>query len=298
MSVLAPEYHDVRARGGVADLSDRVVLRFTGADRVRYLNGQLTRNVTSLPPGAALPACVCSARGKLEADVWITARPDAILLDAPPELAETLAGRLGRYIIADDVEVADETGQGTLLHCFGWDPRPLEVTAISARRFGVDGWDVWTGDARTNPAADHSLAGRELLDLLCIERGVPQWGRELDGGTLPPEAGLDQTHIDYHKGCYIGQEVISRLRSVGHVNRTLRGFTAAQELAAGMELFTPAGPGAVGRITSAAWSIGLDQWAALGYLKRGTSPAGMLARLPAAGSASVDITDHPLPLLA
>ncbi len=102
---------------------------------------------------------------------------------------------------------------------------------------------------------------------------MPRWGAELTEETLPPEAGLDQTAIDYHKGCYIGQEVISRIKSVGHVNRHLAGFTAPAPLAPGMTLHPADDPGkTAGEITSAAWSFGLETWAALGYLKRGIRP--------------------------
>src|SRR5678816_363571 len=90
--------------------------------------------------------------------------------------------------------------------------------------------------------------------------------------TLPPEARLDQTHVDYNKGCYVGQEVISRLKSVGHVNRRLVGYLATQpdaSLAAGMQLFTPGrADKPLGQLTSVAWSFALERPAALGYLRR------------------------------
>ena len=79
------------------------------------------------------------------------------------------------------------------------------------------------------------MAGEDIAETLRIEAGVPRWGAELNEDTLPPEAGLDRAAIDYHKGCYIGQEVISRIKSVGHVNRSLTGFASAAPLAAGME---------------------------------------------------------------
>ena len=117
-----------------------------------------------------------------------------------------------------------------------------------------------------------------LLESLRIEAGIPRWGRELDENTLPPEAGLERTHIDYAKGCYIGQEVISRLKSIGHVNRRLVGFVAAENepLKPGLRLFAPDNDAAeIGTLTSAAWSFALEKPVALGYLKRG-SPMGEL----------------------
>src|SRR6202008_642685 len=110
------------------------------------------------------------------------------------------------------------------------------------------GWDLRLPREDFASAREQLFAGRVVIDAalaetLRIEAGIPRWGHELDENTLPPEAGLDLTHIDYHKGCYIGQEVISRLRSVGHVNRQLTGFIADEKeaLSVGMELFAQAG---------------------------------------------------------
>jgi len=131
-----------------------------------------------------------------------------------------------------------------------------------------------------------------------IEAGVPRWGAELSEDTLPPEAGLEEAAIDYHKGCYIGQEVISRIKSVGHVNRRLAGFTAAGPLAPGMTLHAPEEPARnAGEITSAAWSFGLECWAGLGYLKRGLAHgayAMLDARSPDGAAVSVQVRELPL----
>jgi folate-binding protein YgfZ len=137
-----------------------------------------------------------------------------------------------------------------------------------------------------------------LAESLRIESGTPRWGAELTEETLPPEAGLDLTAIDYHKGCYIGQEVISRIKSVGHVNRQLAGFTALNRLtplAPGMTLHPESDPAKpAGEITSAAWSFGLECWAALGYLKRGFAGTALLARAPDGSTVGVQIRDLPL----
>ena len=139
-----------------------------------------------------------------------------------------------------------------------------------------------------------------LLELIRIEHGVPRWSRELDETTLPPEAGLDRTHIDFHKGCYIGQEVISRLKSVGHVNRELRGFVSTDgvPLTAGARIFSAAEPARdLGRVTSAAFSFALDRPIALGYLRRDAAGGEFLAAAPEAPDAPVRIAVHPLPFI-
>ncbi len=275
------------SRGLVADVSDRVQLELTGADRVRYLNGQVTSNVTRLAPGQTQPACVTTAKGRLCAEVFITATADALLIDADASLRESLPARLERYIVADDVMLSEAASGTRLIHLIGGDSSAFaDFPLVAARRFGIDGWDL-----RIAPdELPHSLL--QLIDAhftpldepaqetLRIERGIPRWGSELDENTLPPEAGLDRTHVDFHKGCYIGQEVISRIKSVGHVNRELVGFVSqGAPLTSGMTIFSDTAPEkSAGTITSAAWSLALEKSIALGYLKRGTAMHGLTAR--------------------
>lgn len=308
MSATPDAYRQFQQRGGTIDLSARTKLRFTGADRVRYVNGQVTNNVTRLRPGDSLPACVTTAKGKLSADVFISAGQDALLVDADAELRESLHARLERYIIADDVTIEDVTDEYALFHLIGGDlpdTPPLPGTQLlRTRRFGEDGVDIFipAGEAealRTQLSASRALLDEALVETLRIERGIPRWGCELTEDTLPPEAGLDRTHIDYHKGCYIGQEVISRIRSVGHVNRQLTGFEAIdnQSLAPGMRLVSSADPERqLGVLTSAAWSFAMEKPVALGYLKRG-SPTDDLLALPAdADAPAVRVAVRQLPL--
>jgi folate-binding protein YgfZ len=303
----ASVYEEYRERGGFADLSARTKLLFTGDDRVRYLNGQVTANVTKVRPGESLRACVTTAKGKLDADVVITALGEGMIIDAAAELREALALRLERYIIADHVVVTDVTDDRCLYHVIGGtDPLPEIAGAYSSKinRFGIDGTDIWTerGDGERVHAALGSqrvLLPPELIESIRLENGVPAWGHELSADTLPPEAGLDRTHVDYHKGCYIGQEVVSRLKSVGHVNRQLHGFTPKAEtapLVAGMRIFASgAQDKQLGVLTSAGWSFALAKPIALGYLRRG-SPSDDLIALPAdADSPAVQVAARELP---
>ena len=300
-------YREWKSRGGMADLSDRLMLQLTGADRVRYLNGQVTSNVTRLSAGQTQPACVTTAKGRLCAEIVITAGTEALFVDADPALRETLPARLERYIIADDVTLTECPPETRLLHFLGGDNFPAEVpaeaTLHAADRFGAPGFDWWT-DAPTLAAVWPKLiANRVVLDeplreLLRIEAGIPGWGSELGEDTLPPEAGLDRTHIDYHKGCYVGQEVISRLKSVGHVNRQLTGFVSESgaPLAPGASLFLPGDDTrAVGQLTSAAYSFTLEKPIALGYLKRGSPTRDLIARPADSNSAEVIVTACALP---
>jgi folate-binding protein YgfZ len=299
---LRAAYREFQWRDGVADLSDRVKLTLTGADRVRYLNGQVTANVLTLKPGETQPACVTTAKGKLCAEIMITSREDALIVDADASLRESLPARLDRYIISDDVTLCELPADTRLLHILGAPPEILAGRPLQrARRFGRDGWDHWT-NAETLAAiwpaisAQRVVLDEALLDTLRLEAGVPRWGRELDENTLPSEAGLDRTHIDFHKGCYIGQEVISRLRSVGHVNRQLTGFTAEAPIPPGATIFSASVPEqSCGTITSAGWSFALERPIALGYLRRSVQGGDLFARSTDTGAEPVPITACALP---
>jgi folate-binding protein YgfZ len=303
MTITAADYVRWQQEGGFADLSARTKLALTGADRVRFLNGQVTVNVTKLPAAGAVPAAITTTKGKLCGEVFIAQGPDggSLLLDAEPELRVALAARLEKYIISEDVTLEDVTEKCRLLHFIRQEP-PAEwrARAREASRFGLRGWDVWLS---TEEAIPHRPMPAELLEVLRIEAGIPRWGAELGEDTLPPEAGLDRTHVDYHKGCYVGQETISRLRSVGHVNRELTGFLSVSgaPLAAGLGIFaTDAADDArpLGQITSAAYSFALAKQVALGYLRRGSPTAGLVARSAQPAAPALEVTACALPFVS
>ena len=260
------------------DLSDHVRLRFTGNDRVRYLNGQVTNDVRKISTTSALWACITNHKGKLEALVTIHDGGDgAIYLDGPPELREFLPGRLARYIIADDVVLEDVSESTVQAHFLEEKPvLPEGFRAVACSRLGVPGWDVW-GPAEKGDelfALEPALSP-ETEERMRIAHGIPGWATELARDILPPEAGLETWAVDYHKGCYIGQEVISRLKSVGRVNRQLQCFVleSGPELEAGWLIFPAESPESeppksCGEITSAIWHPELEKSVALGYVRR------------------------------
>ena len=298
-------------RSGVADLSDRVKLRLIGADRVRYLNGQITANVLQFKPGEARPACVTTAKGRLCADIFVHATADALFVDADAAVRETLPPRLARYIISDDATLAEVSEEMRLLHLTGAAIERADLFENAAfvsrtNRLGRPGLDVWIDSAAFAKIWDaltgaFAVLDEPLLESLRIEAGIPRWGRELDENTLPPEAGLERTHIDYAKGCYIGQEVISRLKSIGHVNRRLTGFVAGESepLKPGMRLFASGENAAeIGSLTSVGWSFALEKSVALGYLKRGSPMGELLAREAEDSGQGRSVFARELPLIS
>jgi folate-binding protein YgfZ len=271
------------------DLSARVKLRMTGADCVRFLNGQITNDVRKATATSAIQASILNAKGKLSAHIFISIDSEgAFLLDADPELREELPARLERYIIADDVQIDDVSDRFAILHFIGEQPPPAPRT-ISSDRFGTPGWDCWGDPVRAGELPRQGSDRFTFCDEICaetfrIERGIPRWGRELTPEIIPVEANLETTSIDYGKGCYIGQEVISRMKMSGQTNKRLCGLVSLSgaPLAAEMRLTGENAPDKeAGWITSATASARLGREIALGYVKRGFNETS--TRLLAAG---------------
>lgn len=255
----------------VVALGMPALFEFRGPDAVRFLNGQLTQDVRRVAGSAiSLSSCVTDAKGKLQYRVTLADRGDgALWVECPADQADGLEARLTRYLIADDVEVTDLTGSFRLWHVLG-DASGMSLAAIvrESNRLGEPGYDIWlpAGEEFNLPAGATPLAGNEL-EALRISNGVPLWGHELVTGMLPPEALLDGSDISYQKGCYIGQEVISRIKSAGKVNRRLTRFVFDADAAV---LVGPLENGA-GEITSVSPLASDKRRHALGFVKRGAT---------------------------
>lgn len=249
----------LRAEGGHFDVRTRADIVVTGTDRLRYLNGQLSNDLRRLTVSTAMPALVLTAKGRLCAEVFVWSEEDSLVVECDAQVADDLLARLERYAISDEVSFAPRIAVRRT-HVFG--PPASRCTGRSIRRLGGDGVDV-------EVAPDDILtATPDELECLRIERGVPLWGRELDNETFPQEAGLETHAVDFRKGCYVGQEVVSRLRSVGRVNRHLCGFvgTFAPQTPATLRV----GETMVGCLTSAC-SPSPGTSIAIGYLSTRTT---------------------------
>ncbi len=251
------------------------VIAFRGPDALRYLNGQVTQDVRLAAPGdRALPSCVTDAKGRLQFRVWIHRSSEGEWrVSSEHADPEALFARLARYLIADDAEAVDVTGEWRMVHVTGALPPGIEFQAVASDRFGLPGWDVWipatASDASLAPLFSIAEWPTEEAETQRVQAGIPAWGRELIEGMLPPEAGLDRTDISYAKGCYIGQEVISRVKSAGKVNRKLVRLAVADGtvLVPGEKLWDASGKEA-GEVTSVAPIVVDSRRLALGYLKR------------------------------
>jgi folate-binding protein YgfZ len=317
---------------GVLDLSWRGRLCLTGGDRQRFLNGQVSNNVAALKTGEGCYAALINAKGKMLADLNIYLLENEILLDFEPGLSAAVAERLDKYIIADDVQVVDvephyglisvqgprtdavletlEIGQALpgILRTFAtWkDAAGGDLYLMNQPRTGTAGYDLFAPVGAMEAllekliAAAQRVGGRacgfQALEMARIEAGIPRFGVDMDATNLPPEAGLDKTAISYTKGCYIGQEIIARLRTYGQVAKALRGLKLSDELGAlplrGDKLLKDGKE--VGYITSALQSPALGANIALGYVRReANKPGTELTLRTAEGESRARIVELP-----
>ena len=279
----------LRSTGGFFRIGPRARFVVSGSDALRYLNGQLTVDIARLEPESSRSALLLTAKGKICIPVFVVKHPDGFLLEAPPELRDELAARLERYIIADDVVVTDDSVENAGFHVFG---PPLQKSTIS--RVGLPGTDLPT------PPANVTELTPDEVELLRIAAGIPAWSRELDADTLVQEARMDHASVDFDKGCYVGQEVVSRLKSVGRVNRLLHGFLAEGNcpITHPLRLAPETQPdAAAGTLTSSAHDFELARTLALGYLHRNFETVNRFLAIDAAGQvvAKVEKCELPIP---
>ncbi|WP_038159163.1 glycine cleavage T C-terminal barrel domain-containing protein [Verrucomicrobium sp. BvORR106] len=238
-------FEEISQEGGFVDLSARAKWLLRGGDRVRYLNGQVTNNIKTASESRSVYACVTNVKGRVEGDVFVHSSlvegGQVLVVDAEPGLRETLGVRLDRYIIADDAELVDVSDEWQLWHAFGGKaaqfqeiPLPEGAHRTSAWRFGQDGVDLWWPVAADAPPS-LDTAGTPLtageLEVWRICAGVPAWPDELNTEVFPPEAGLQERAMDYAKGCYIGQEILSRIKTTGKMPQSLVRLQARENAA-------------------------------------------------------------------
>lgn len=285
----AERIQTLREFGGYFPLRNKSRVRLTGTDRTRYLNGQLTADIVKIGGETAKSALLLTAKGKLCAPVLVWKDHDALVIEVEESLREETLARLERYIISDDVVLEDLCPASQVFHVFGTGASP--AGSLKVNRLGVPGFDT-----ETEPT-DLLMAEPAEVELLRIASALPAWGAELDANTLPQEARLEISSVDFDKGCYVGQEVISRLRSVGRVNRLLHAFQGTLEptTATRLSLHLPGRPGEVaGTLTSWCHDFELAQTIALGYLNREFDDSGSFVAADAAGNALGKFKKRPI----
>jgi folate-binding protein YgfZ len=292
------EYAAVRRAVGLIDRGDLGAFAVTGRDRAAFLHALLSNDIASLAAGQGCRATLLDIHGKVQVTLVILAAEDKLLVLTPPAMAAPALEALDRYLFSEKVYFKDVTEDTVTLVLAG--PHAPEVVRRLAVNLpgdapwshagtAVDGMEVRlvragieTGEAeiwliagsgegpalwRTLVAAGARPVGLAAREALRIEAGSAVHGRDVDGGVLLPEIPFDDL-VSYTKGCYVGQEVVVRIRDRGHVNRHLRGLLVdgAEVPPAGAPVY--AGEAEIGRVTSAAWSYGLGRPVALAFVRR------------------------------
>lgn len=248
-------YRAALAAGGVVRRTDRAVLSVGGADRASWLQGLLTNDVESLKEGESRYAAYLTPQGRMITDMHVMAKGDRILLDVPAPLAQGLRDKLDGLIFSEDAAVTNESERMSV--------------------WTVVGPDSFTGIVAESLPAEYA-ALREIdldtFEVIRIERGVPRFLADMNEDTIPLEAGIEDRAISFTKGCYVGQEVIVRVttRGGGRVAKKLVRWVGdpAADIVPLPESRIVSFDRDIGRVTSSAFSPGLERVVGLGYVHR------------------------------
>jgi folate-binding protein YgfZ len=268
------EYTALREGAAVLDFSARGKIAFTGEDRVRWLHGMVSNDVKGLAPGSGCYCFILDAQGHIRADANVYMEPERLILDCAPERTEKLAALLDQFIIMDQVEMSMITAEMGTLAIEGPESAEMlekaDLTGLIQYPVPRGVW-LWGPPERLSEvrvqldAAGAATAGETAYEAMRIEAGLLRAGVDTDESTIANETGCARA-LHFNKGCYIGQEIVERVRSRGQVKRILTGFAADAEIVAGAKVEMNGAE--VGRITSASFSPGLSGWVALGYIRR------------------------------
>ena len=316
---VAAEFQTLLSACGVYSLEWRAKISLTGGDRVRWLNGIVTNNVRDLAIGHGVYAFLLNAQGHIQADLYVFQRGESLLVDAELSQRDKILQWFDHYIIADDVEVTDISDKLTAVGLTGPESRAvLERAGIAVPDLGYlqfvdtqwngatctvlhsgeeakDSWQVWIDPAHVGVLQEALLkagakpVGAAALNLFRISRGIPQFGQDIRERDLPQETGQARA-LNFTKGCYLGQEIVERIRSRGAVHRNFIAFTVEGRLPeAGAKI--QAEEKEAGEITSSATLplSGGDRAIALGYVRREAA-----AKELHAGSAKLKPTQTPI----
>jgi tRNA-modifying protein YgfZ len=266
--IRADEYRALVEGCGLVDRSERGKLALTGAEAKDFLHGQLTNDVLALEPGAGCYAAFLTHKGKMLGDLRVLDTGDELLLDCERAALQDLFTMIRRYKLGRDVELHKRTLERGLLSLIGPEARRVsgapglpeaehahraaELGGAPVRLIATDlGVDVLcdADDAEgVRAALGVEPVAEEVAECLRIESGRPRLGRDMDGDTIPEEAGLNDRAVSFTKGCYVGQETVARLHYKGKPNRRLRGLRLSSAASPGEPV--QAGDRQVGEIGS------------------------------------------------
>jgi folate-binding protein YgfZ len=294
MKEMISAYSAVREGGaGLIDLSSRGRIRVSGSEATMFLNGLITNDVKSLAENRWMPAAFPTVQGRLIGAVRVVRGKDSFLIDSDAESHEAVLKTISRFTLAGDFRVTDVTAETALLSIQGKRaaeivgkvfetsvsdlPRngaiELPVTIIRATHTAEDGFDVVIDAGQTAQVREALInagaqpVGEDTLEVLRIEAGIARYGRDMDETNIVTETNLDDA-VSYTKGCYVGQEIIVRIKHRGHVAKKLTGLRLETDRAIESGTIIRSTDGSeIGKVTSAAFSPTLGNTIGLGYVR-------------------------------
>jgi folate-binding protein YgfZ len=290
------EYY--QAATGAAALAEKDwfgIVKLTGSERASWLQGMVTNDVERLQPGSGCYAAHLTPQGKIVAHMQVLVDEDAIWLSLERAAVPKLLAAFDKLLIMEDVRVTDESDEYSILDLIGpkataaldsWINEPLNLGGKYSHRKIDDsrvvisnlGLDVWVRRGKTDKvlrflaqsgatAIDHGT-----WDVLRTEAGIPVYGVDIDETTTMPEIG--EAGISYEKGCYIGQEVVAKVKYIGHVNRRFVGLVFSGTDLPKLKSPIQKGGREVGYVTTTLFSPGLNKPIALGFVGRAACAPG------------------------
>jgi len=299
------EFHALISGCGVYDLSWRSKIVLTGSDRVRWANGIVTNNVRDLGEGYGNYNFLLNAQGKIQGDLYVYNFGDHLMVDTERAQTPKILEMFDKYIIMDDVEVADVSDKLTAIAVQG--PKSIDVLrklgltiadelepskvekmvwngiGTSVTRMANEialTLEIWVAPENAGPLWDALLqagakpVGTEALESFRVAAGIPKYGQDITDKYIPQETEQFQA-LHFSKGCYLGQEIVERVRSRGAVHRHYAGFAiAGPPPAPGTEIQVDGKR--VGEITSARSVAvnGNEKTLALGYIRKESGEPG------------------------
>ena len=308
------EYEAAHHGVGLAHRSRRALVRVSGSDRSKFLQGLLTSDVADLAPGEGRAALFLDTKGHVRGVLDLWSEEDAIVAGCDVGFVESALPDVAKYVLAADVSIEDRRGLETVIAVHGAgseeslaragidmpdeSPRAhaageiagAEVRLARTPDLGTPGVEVHVPTEAVDEvwatleeaARDFApiYVGWNVAEILRVEAGIAGFGSEISGEEFPQEARLDEA-VDYDKGCYLGQETVARIHYRGQVNRLLSGLRSESPLTPGARLISSGKE--VGRVTSAVVSPRLGP-IALGYVRRQESEAGAALEVRADGA--------------
>ena len=275
----------------------RTQIEIAGADAKRFLHNFCTADILKLEPNAGAELFITNVKGKILSHGFVFASDEFLVYETVAGEAEAILGHLDRYTLADDVELKDvsdgwsfvyaggpeaewllrkATGEATPQGYLSFKDATLNKLPFAYSRGGAiseNGFTICCRDDRLEDlgaalqSAGFAEAPQDVLEVLRVEAGMPQYGADITDDNLPQEVNRNQQAISFTKGCYLGQETVARLDALGHVNKLLVGVRFAGSDVPGVGTALTAGETTVGNVTSAVYSPRLNAPLGLAYVR-------------------------------